>query len=359
MNTSKLILRSLLSLVLISVIVLGTFFWLPAKVHYHVVERYRFSGASDEAQVHLGVLLPKSGPYQTVENLEMAWEGDWDVEDFGFVEAVKLSGLKRGDEALVATIEYDVKLKQGNVSWGASIEEFQRLPQAGIESDCDCIKIQAADLCEGASEHDAYEIYAFTADYLTYSKDYQDCTSISAMQAYEIGSCVCAGYARLMTALCRASGIPAQMVLGLVYPDPMFKSRITSFPQNPAEAHAWVEYYAEGSWKMADPTRGAYHPKFLQFNRNDGRHLGYGELEQVLSVDHELQIWVLNRANYILGDDKCFRYIAASNSNQILFSSTTSIQRKWDGRWLNAIIMWGIMIMLLRKLRGKIIDLDK
>ena len=100
-----------------------------------------------------------------------------------------------------------------------------------------------------------------------------------------------------MTALCRASGIPAQMVLGLVYPYPMFRSHPTSFPQNPEESHAWVEYYSEGGWKMADPTWGATYLKFMQFDRNDGRHLLYGELEKVLTVDAAMEKWALSKLN--------------------------------------------------------------
>ena len=231
-STSHLLLcglRSILCLGLIILIVLGTFFCLPANVHYHVTERYIFSGRGEETPVYLGVMLPKSGPYQWVGNVEVFWDGVQANFNYGFADVVKLSGAMPDQENLEAIIEYDVKLPQGPVSWSAPVENFQRQPQAGIESDCDCIQKQAADLCAGSSEKDAFEIYSFTADYLTYSQDYKDCTSISALQAYEIGSCVCAGYARLMTALCRASGIPAQMVLGLVYPDPMFKSYITSF----------------------------------------------------------------------------------------------------------------------------------
>lgn len=205
------------------------------------------------------------------------------------------------------------------------MENFQRLPKTGIEFDNQCLHEQASSLCSGISEKDAYKIYSFTADYLTYSRETCDCAIKSALKAYEFGSSVCAGYARLMTALCRASDIPSQMVIGLVYPDPMYKSTLTSFPKNPDEAHAWVEYYSEGSWKMADPTWGAKRLKFLQFNRNDGRHLAYGELEQVLSVDKALGTWAFDQAELVVGDDKCFRFIATSKSDQTSFVPSISI----------------------------------
>ena len=347
-------LRIVLCLGLIIFIVLGAFFRLPANVYYHVAERYTFSGGDIDTPIYLGVMIPKSGPYQQVENVQIFWDGVRQEETFDFVDAVKLSGVKRGDEELVATIEYDVKLPQGSISWFAPVENFQRLPQVGIESDCECILKKSANLSDGVSTIDAYKIYAFTSDYLTYSQEDADCTSLSAAKALEIGSCVCAGYARLMTALCRASGIPSQMILGLVYPDPMFISHTTSFPQNPDEAHAWVEFYSGGSWKMADPTWGAKRLKLAQFNRNDGRHLVYGELEHVLAVDAELEAWALDQAKYILGETHCFRYIAVSGSTQTSFILEVPIQRKWDGRWLNTIIVWGIMIVLLCRFRGKI-----
>ena len=349
------ILRIVLCLGLIIFIVLGAFFQLSANVHYHVTENYTFSGGDIDTPVYLGVMLPKSGPYQQVGDFQITWDGALQKDAFSFVDAVKLTGMKRTGKDLVATIEYEVTLPQGYVSWSAPVESFQRLPQAGIESDCECIQEKAASIIgKDKSERNPYKIYSFTTDYLTYSRENTDCTGLSAISALKNGSCVCSGYARLMTALCRASDIPSQMVLGLVYPDPMFRSNITSFPQNPYEAHAWVEYYSEGSWKMADPTWGAKRLNFLQFNRNDSRHLVYGELEHVLALDAALEVWALDHANFMLGEAHCFRYIAASTSDQISFVPATTIIRRWDGRWGNTILAWGVTTWFLYKYRYKI-----
>jgi hypothetical protein len=120
-----------------------------------------------------------------------------------------------------------------------------------------------------------------------------------------------------------------------------------------------VEYYSDGKWKMADPTWGARRLKFMQFNRNDGRHLAYGELEQVLFVDKEVEIWALDQAEFLLDDDSCFRYIATSTSNQISFLPITTIHRGWDGRWVNTLVIWGIATWLLCKYRCAIIGLPR
>jgi len=352
------ILRIVLCLGLIIFIVLGAFFQLSANVHYHIAESYTFSGGDIDTPVYLGVMLPKSGPYQEIKNVHISWEGVLQKDTYGFVDAVKLSGMKRAGEDLVATLTYEVTLPQGHVSWSAPVENFQLLPQAGIESDCECIQEKAASIMgNGKLGGDAYKIYSFTADYLVYDHENVDCAGLSAVKALKMGSCTCAGYARLMTALCRASNIPSQMVLGLVYPDPMYRVNVNSFPQNPYEAHAWVEYYSDGNWKMADPTWGAKRLKVMQFNRNDGRHLVYGEMEHVLLIDSDLEAWAFDQAEFELGDAHCFRYIAVSDSMQISFLPQVSMQRKWDGRWLNTSVTWVIMTWLLCKYRSRIIGL--
>ncbi len=335
-------------------VVLGSFFLLPANIYYHVIERYTFSESRENTPFYLGIMLPKSGPYQDVKNLEILWDGSQDIEDHGFVDLVKFSGETSHQGYFEAIIEYDVELSQRFLSWSAPVEGFQLLPQVGIDSNCECMQEKAASLKREGEKKNAYRIYAFVVDYLTYEGDDGDCAVVSASDALKVGSCACRGYACLMTALCRASDIPAQMMLGLVYPDPMYKSHLSSFPENPNEAHAWVEYYDGKSWKMADPTWAVKYLKFMQFGRNDGRHLTYGELEKILTVDAELEAWALEQAEFRLGSGESIRYIATSDSAQVFFTPTVSIQRKWDGRWLNTLILWGIMTWGLCKYRDKL-----
>lgn len=357
LNALFCVMRCILCLSFLCCVVLGAFFWLPANVHYHVIEKHNFSNLGEDTRIYLGALIPKSGPYQWVGKFEISWDGIQQIESYDFVDVVKLSAESYGQENLEATIEYDVKLPQRSVSWLAPVESFQRLPQVGIESDCDCLQVQAMNLSDGISEKDAYKIYSFITDYLTYSNENMDDSNASAIQAYQIGSCTCAGFARLMTALCRASGIPSQLVIGYIYPDPVFQPNLSSFTQG--EAHAWVEYYSEGTWKLADPTFGSKRLKILYFNRNDGRHISYGELEQVIFADAMLQDWALDHASLIVGDDDSFRYVATSGSDQVSLTSITSIQRRWDGRWVNTLIIWGITTWLLCRYRYKIIGLPR
>ena len=352
-------LRLVLCFGVIVFVVVGSFFLLPTSIYYHVSEKYYFSGDDEGSLVFLAVMLPKNGPYQSVKNLEISWNGSVQNEEYdGSVNIVKLSGEKRANMELVAEIEYDVRLPRRKVAWIAPVYDFQILPQAGIESESLCIREQIDVMETGNLGHDAYEIYRFTVEHLTYSRQETGCTCTSAEVAFEAGKSVCAGYARVMTALCRASGIPAQMVLGVVYPDPMFKQSETSFPEDPNESHAWVEYYSEGSWKMADPTWGEKNFKFMQFNRNDGCHLVYGEVEDVFAYYSEMQAWATEGSQILLGEQTSFRYIATSTSRKISLQPSVSVQQSWDGRWFNTFIVWVGLVWVLRRNRKRIIKID-
>jgi len=345
-----------LCLLLIFIALMLAFFAIPASMHYHVTERYTISGDATDASVYLSILIPKSGPYQWVGNINMFWDGEQQQMSFDPVDVVRLSGEKQVKEDVEAIIEYDVKLRQGGGSWEDTVETFQINPQMGIESDHYLIQERASELRRNLSfQSIPYRIYSFTSDHLTYSQVQEDCTSESALMSYEIGSCICAGYARLMVALSRASEIPAQMVVGFLYPDPFVKRDTSINHHNPGQAHAWVEYYSFGKWKIADPTLGSGIWKKLHFNRNDGRHVVYGELEQLSLINLEQKYWALKNANIPMGDHECFRFVATTNSDQISITPTVAIHKGWDGRWLNSIIVWAIASYLLCKYRNRIV----
>ncbi len=344
---------------LISVItaICGAYFWIPAKVHFHVIESYLFSAKNEDAEVNLGVFIPKNGPYQQIENLQINWSGSQSIESGEYLDIVKLSGEVTNNETKEAIIEYDVILSQGKVNWQEQIKDFQIMPQQGIESDCETLIAKADQIRDGTDTDDVYSIYIFTSQYLTYSLEYRECTSNSALTAYEIGSCVCMGYARLMVALNRASGIPSQMVIGYLYPDPIFSHPTKTENTNRLdEAHAWVEYYSEGSWKMADPTLASRYLKTLNFNRNYGRHLSYGEFEYIINLYAKMARWAYGRSQEGIGDIGYFRYVATSDSEYISFYQTAEVNKRWDGRYLNTIIAWAITTYFLCMFRNKLLS---
>jgi len=100
---------------------------------------------------------------------------------------------------------------------------------------------------------------------------------------------------------------------------------------------------------------GASISKFMQFDRNDSRHLSYGELDQIITINEELVNWALERTEIAVGGNNSFRFIATSESEQISFIQDMSARMVWDGRWLNTLIVWGVSTWLIYKYRDKII----
>lgn len=62
----------------------------------------------------------------------------------------------------------------------------------------------------------------------------------TAQEALEMKCGVCQDYAHVMIAVCRAAGLPARYVAGIL--------------KGTGESHAWVEIYQDGMWIGIDPT---------------------------------------------------------------------------------------------------------
>jgi transglutaminase-like putative cysteine protease len=74
----------------------------------------------------------------------------------------------------------------------------------------------------------------------------------NAQEAWALRKGVCQDIAHLTVGLLRAVGIPARYVSGYLYPRK--EAEIGDTVQG--QSHAWVEYFADGSWHGHDPTNG-------------------------------------------------------------------------------------------------------
>jgi hypothetical protein len=347
----------ILCLTLLVVVTFGSFLLLPAQLHYHIEEKYLFSAEEGEAAIFLGILIPKSGPYQEVKNINISWDGVQEREDKRSVEVIKLSGVIQERDNQEAIVSYDVILPQGKVSWDAPVEDFQRLPQRGIESDHPSLKEAASQITTGSALDDAYRIYKYTSDYLIYSVGERNCTSSSALTAYMTRTGVCGEFARLMVSFNRAAGIPAQMISGIVLPDlVIYGSSQTGTWEHPGESHAWVEIYPEGAWTMADPTVGSGFLNRLHFGRNDGHYLSYGEFEQEGKVYVEMQRWAASQGNIIGSEHASLKFVATADSNQVSITPSLYVKKGWDGRWANTLVSLTLTTFILCKLRNRLIQ---
>ncbi len=356
-TTKRLFLESLgtlLCVIVLGVVTFGSFLLLPAHLHYHIEERYSLSTDGSGSAVYLGVLVPKSGPYQEVKNVNISWDGVQEREAKQNVEIIKLSGEIEDTSKRDAVISYDVILPQGKVSWEAPVEEFQRLPQRGIESDHPCIKEQVSHVTFGSTMEDVYRIYDFTSEYLVYSLGEKGCTSPSALTAFLTHKGVCGEFAKLMVAFSRASGISAQMISGITLPDLVVSgSSQTKTWGHPGESHAWVEFYSDGAWTMADPTVRDGYLKWLNFGRNNGRHLSYGEFEQESIAYREMQLWAYNQGNIFESKHNSLKFVASADTNKVSITPCSFVQKGWDSRWVNTIVTLFLTTTILCTFRAR------
>ena len=71
---------------------IGALYGLPATARYRVIEQYQFSAAAESGDIALGVLAPRSGPYQRVSAVDVGWNGEIAREYMPDLEILMLSG---------------------------------------------------------------------------------------------------------------------------------------------------------------------------------------------------------------------------------------------------------------------------
>jgi hypothetical protein len=84
----------------------------------------------------------------------------------------------------------------------------------------------------------------------------------------------CSEHAVLMAAMCRAAGLPARAVIGLVYAE-----RLEGFGY-----HMWVEVFANGNWVAFDPTFGQSEVDAAHLKLTDSSLAGVSPYESFLDV---------------------------------------------------------------------------
>ena len=149
---------------LLSITALGAYTILPAKVNYHITKIFTIKQHAGEAQIYLGLLLPRSGPYQVVEDVAVRWDGRQETSSRAYVDLLKLSAEIPRDSEKLASIEYDLVLRQGGASWQAPVDRNDLLAQAGIESDHEDIQQAAAWITSANRNDPAYEIFQLTSN---------------------------------------------------------------------------------------------------------------------------------------------------------------------------------------------------
>jgi hypothetical protein len=331
----KKIRRVLIYCVLLAIGPLGAFLLPATSVCYRIVERYAFTARRPGVGVHLAVMLPKNGPYQTIEKVAVNWPGDDRRIAHQSVDVILLDGVTGHDGTLEASFTYDVALLQGRVRWDAPVSDVYLQPEAEIESDAPALVRQAKDIGIDQSSKGIYQIYVFTARHLSWPTGDRMGGSQSALTAYETGIGVCGEHAKLMTALCRASGIPAKSIGGLSLPGllPSYMTKTAAW-LHPGAAHAWVEVHAEDGWEMVDSTMATRLPVGrLWFGRSIGQHLSYGELAQQDLIYDEMMAWGKRQGSIAGAMSDPLKFVAAVEEEGTAISPEVSVKKTKDVRW--------------------------
>ncbi len=163
------------------------------------------------------------------------------------------------DEMLDYVLESNLKLcnyKDGEIDYDYLAQPYEGDEYAALNEKAR--EITAS--CETNYEK-AYEINKWVADNVYYDLDYyyhgKPLQSRAAADVFEKRVTVCAGYASLMTAMCRAAGIPSRRIMGTALSGYSYASQIELVEKREIN-HEWVEVYINGKWNMCDPTWDSY-----------------------------------------------------------------------------------------------------
>lgn len=146
------------------------------------------------------------------------------------------------------------------VEWGPGFEKYLKNHPL-VEADAPEIIAKAKEITKAATNtwEAAQSIAGWVWENIKYDTSYKE---LSALETLNEGRGVCAQFALLTTALCRAVNIPARYIAGYIY------ARDASYSFGP---HAWVEVYADkAGWRAMDPTAG-------QFTFVDLTHIGFSD----------------------------------------------------------------------------------
>ncbi len=172
-----------------------------------------------------------------------------------------------------------------------------------IQSEYDNMKALASELCENCvSAYDkALALHDWIAGYLYYDNDslYSD-TAIpyNATSVVNSRRAVCLGYATLYATLCRATGIPCNVVSGYALGVASGKTEwdganIETKEQN----HAWNEVYLDGRWVIVDVTWDCSN-KYEDGSFNKGEepsHLYFDANLEFFSANHKILEYTTRR----------------------------------------------------------------
>jgi len=114
-----------------------------------------------------------------------------------------------------------VKTRQCDYLRDQQVNPGDTAPELDIESDSELIILKAEELSRNteSAEEKAHRFYEYVAGHIDFNVEMEAGTRRSALECLQRQEGVCGHKANLLTALCRASGIPSQIGDGLHSPE--------------------------------------------------------------------------------------------------------------------------------------------
>ncbi len=334
-----------------SLLVLLLFSRLPAQVAYRIHERYTFSNPGSDSTLALGVLLPKSGPYQQVTAPETSGARPVETRQNNQTQALLFeTTLPPGDTTV--DIAYTGTLRQGSARWEAPTTPADLAEQPGIEVNAPGIQALAKQM-PGVDESAIYERFRHTAQALNWPTGSRINVQSSAVTALSEGIGGCTEFSYLFTALNRAAGVPTRSISGLAFPAtlPPFVETSATW-SHPGGAHAWAEFFDGQQWAFADPAWASYGNPRRFFTRADGAHLSYGEFSQEAAALQDIQTWVEERGQMVGAMSAPLKFSAASPAANVSFTPAVTVKKTADSRWWYGLFGFAVMLALVKLADG-------
>ncbi|WP_233843246.1 transglutaminase-like domain-containing protein [Dyella sp. 2HG41-7] len=167
-------------------------------------------------------------------------------------------------------------------------------PNAWVQSDDPEIRRLAAMAAGDAQtkSHIMGNLSSFVSGYL--SRRGLDIGYASALEVARDRQGDCAEYAVLLTALARAEGIPARVVVGVLYAD-RYDNKVRVFVP-----HAWVSAWVNGHWRSFDPVTLGFDSGHIALDTGDGNpwhffnamnELGSIQIDSVQTFSEMYDFW--------------------------------------------------------------------
>jgi hypothetical protein len=234
---------------------------------YSVTETYGFN-APKGVDVFFDIDLPMDYGYQQIKNFSADDIGEHTITDENGYRVLHGQITGSGSTREIS-LKYEITLPGGAITWTDDVKPSDTLPGQFVDSDNNDIIAAAEPLITNDEYRTAKNIFDYVSNHLKFVDQENDSIRV-ASDVLQDREGVCEDFANLMTAMLRASDIPAKSISGMTFRE--LKKASQPWEHSAANgSHAWVEFFVDGEWHFADPTWGKDF-----FDDADGFHASYG-----------------------------------------------------------------------------------